>query len=399
MNPIVFAMRHPITTMMFVVALIGGGGFAVYTMRIDIFPPINQPEIYVFVNFGGMDPGQMEGLIVNQFELEFQYVDGVRNIESKSIQQVAVIKMSFYPDTDMAKAMSQVVGEANRALAGMPDNTLPPRIMQMDAGSVPVGYLVFKSKTRPLSEISDLAQNRVRALVQAKVPGTVAASPFGPSIRSIIVSVDPDKLRGYNLTPEDVVKAIRQGNSISPSGNLYLLDQMPLVPNNAMILQPKDFGSIPIKPGLNIYVRDVANVSDGADLSYGYAVVDGRKSVYLPIVKKNTASTLDVVDYLNEAMPIFKRVLPEDVDVEFAFDESPTVRAAVLNVGTEGAIGATLTGLMILIFLRDWRSVIVVVFNIPMATFGFAVRTLACRAHYQHHDSRWTGPGDRHPGR
>src|SRR5271165_6684176 len=137
MNPIVFALRHPITMIMLVVALVGGGTLALTRMRIDIFPPINQPQIFVFVNYGGFDPGQMEGLLVNQFELEFQYVDGVRNIESKSIQQVAVIQLSFYPDTDMARAMAQVVAESNRALSAMPANTLPPRIMPMDAGSVP----------------------------------------------------------------------------------------------------------------------------------------------------------------------------------------------------------------------------------------------------------------------
>ncbi len=370
MNPIVFALRHPITTVMLVVALVGGGALALYRMRIDIFPAINQPQIFVFVNYGGMDPGQMEGLEVTQFELWFQYVDGVRNIESKSIQQVAVIQLSFYPDTDMSKAMAQVVSVASRAQAGQPQNTLPPLIMQMDAGSVPVGYLVFRSKTRPLGEIGDLAQNRIRALVQALVPGTVATSPFGTAIRAIVVSVDPDKLRSYNATPRDVVAAIDAGNAVSPSGNLYINDAMPLVPNNAMIREPKNFGSIPLKTGHDVYLRDVATVGDTTDINYGYALVDGRKSIYLPIVKKNTASTLQVVSDVNKGMAVFKGALPDDVDISFAFDESPTVVTAVRNVATEGLIGAVLTGLMILLFLRDWRSVLVVVFNIPMALLG-----------------------------
>jgi multidrug efflux pump subunit AcrB len=369
-NPVVFAMRRPITTMMLVVALVGGGGLALNRMRIDIFPPINQPQIFVFLNYGGYDPGQIEGLLVNQFELEFEYVDGVSSIESKCIQQVAVIQLSFYPGTDMAKAMAQVISEANRALSATPPSTLPPRIMQLDAGSVPAGYLVFRSQTRSLGEIGDLAQNRIRALVQARVPGTVATSPFGTNIRSIVVRIDPDKLRAYEVTPEDVVRAINEGNAVSPSGNLYIVDQMPLVPNNAMIKDPKEFGSIPLKPGRDVYLRDVATVADATDINYGYALVDGRKSIYLPIVKQNTASTLQVVSDIRRAMPEMKGVLPEDVDISFAFDESPTVVAAVRNVATEGLIGATLTGLMILLFLRDWRSVIVVVFNIPMALLG-----------------------------
>jgi multidrug efflux pump subunit AcrB len=369
-NPVTFAMRHPITTMMLVVVLVGGGALALGRMRIDIFPPINQPQIFVFINYGGYDPGQIEGLLVNQFELEFEYVDGVRSIESKCIQQVAVIQLAFYPGTDMARAMAQVVSEANRALSAMPPSTLPPRIQQMDAGSVPVGYLVFRSKTLSLGKIGDLAQNRIRAIVQARVPGTVATSPFGTNIRSIVVNADPDKLRSYNLTPEDVVRAIDDGNAVSPSGNLYIVDQMPLVPNNAMIRSPKEFGSIPIKPGRDVYLRDVATVADATDINYGYALVDGHKSIYLPIVKQNTASTLTVVSDIHKAMPEFKSVLPEDVDISFAFDASPTVVESVRNVATEGLIGATLTGLMILLFLRDWRSVVVVVFNIPMALLG-----------------------------
>ncbi len=370
MNPIVFAMRHPITQMMLVLALVCGGALALAKMRVDIFPTINQPEIYVFCNFGGMDPGQMEGLMVNQFEIAFQYVDGVKNVESRCIQQVAVIKISFYPETDMAKAMSEVVSEATSALAFMPPNVLPPLIMQLDAGSVPVGYLVLQSKTSTLGRMGDLAQMRIRALVQAHVPGTVATSPFGTNARSIVFSVDLDRLRSYNLTPDDVVQAIGGGNAISPSGNLYIRDEMPLVLNNAMITNPKDFNNIPVKKGLNIYLRDVGTVADATDINYGYALVNGLKSVYLPIVKKGTASTLQVVADIHRTMPEFKSILPEDVDITFEFDESPTVVASILNVCTEGLIGATLTALMILVFLRDWRSVIVVVSNIPLALLG-----------------------------
>jgi len=367
---IVFAMRHPVTTVMLVVSIVLGGCLALSRMRIDIFPPINMPQIYVFCNYGGMDPGQMEGLLVNQFEIAFQYVDGVKAIESRSISQVAVIKLSFYPDTDMAKAMASVVSQANRAQATMPPNVLPPLIMQMDAGSVPVGYLVLQSKTASLGTMGDLAQMRIRALVQSNVPGTVATSPFGTNVRAIVISVDPDRLRSYDLTPEDVVSAVQAGNFISPSGNAYIQDEMPLVPNNAMIRNAAEFGNIPIKTGQNVYVRDVGVVADATDLNYGYALVNGHKSVYLPIVKKSTASTLQVVADIHKAMPLFKSVLPDDVDLSFEFDESPTVVRSITNVGTEGLIGATLTGLMVLLFLRDWRSVLVVVANIPLALLG-----------------------------
>lgn len=370
MNPIWFAMKHPITTLMLVVGLIGGGSLALQRMRVDIFPPLNEPRIYVFLQFGGMSPGQMEGLIVNQFELIFQYVDGVKAIESRSIQQVALVKLSFFPGTDMGAAEAEVVAMANRAMARMPPGTLPPMIMRMDEGSVPVGFLVFKSKTTPLGLVADYAQNVVRPLVQSNVPGTVAVSPFGPNVRTILLKLDPQKLQSYNLWPQDVVNALMAGNVVIPAGNLYIKDQMPMVPSNALAVDIQTLGSIPLKLGRNVYVRDVATIEDGTDVDYGYALVNGQKSVYLPIIKKDTASTLTVVADIRASLETFQNALPADVSVDFAFDESPTVVEAIRSVATEGFIGASLTGLMILLFLRDFRSVVVVVLNIPLALMG-----------------------------
>ncbi len=370
MNPIHFALRHPITMMMIVIALLGAGGLAAYEMRVDIFPVFNQPQVYVVQNYNGMSPAQMEGLIVNQFELNFQYVDGIQNVESRSIQQMALIKLSFYPGTDMSQAMAEVVAQANRAQATMPPGVMPPQIMRMDAGSVPIGYLVLTGKGVELGTLADLAQQRIRPLVQANVAGTVGTAPFGSNIRSIVINVDPDRLRSQGMTPDDVVKALTAGNVIVPAGNLYVKGEMPLVPTNATVVDIKQFGDIPLRPGRDVYLHDVATIADATDLNFGYALVDGHRSVYIPVVKKNTASTLTVVSEIRKSMGLFKSVLPPGVDVRYEFDESPTVVAAIESVATESTIGATLTGLMVLLFLRDWRSVIVVVFNIPMAILG-----------------------------
>ncbi len=370
MNPVNFALRHPITMLMLVVGLIAGGTLAALSMRIDIFPPFDLPQIYVVQNFNGMNPAQMEGLIVNQFELNFQYVSGVQSVESKSIQQIALIKLSFYPGTNMAQAMAEVVGQANRAQAFMPPGVLPPQIMRMDAGSLPVGYLVMTSDKETLGTMADLGQQRVRPLLQANVPGTVGTAPFGSNVRSIVVKVDPQRLRSYNLTPDDLVVALTNGNVITPSGNLYIQDQMPLVPLDTMITNIEEFGKIPLRRGRTVYLRDVASISDGTDINYGYALVNGKRSLYIPVVKQNTASTLTVVSEIHKTMPRFQSVLPESVKISYEFDESPTVKEAIRSVATEGLIGAVLTGLMILLFLQDWRSVVVVVFNIPMALLG-----------------------------
>ncbi len=370
----IFAMRRPVTTLMLVVALISGGALAYNKMRVDIFPSLNVPKIYVFLDYIGMGPDQMEGLIVNQLELYFQYVDGIRDIKSRNIQQVALCELSFFPGTDMGQAMAQVVAMSDRAMSWMPKGTLPPMIMRMDAGSVPVGYLVLESTEASLGQLGDWAQNLIRPQVQKYVPGTVAISPFGPNMRSIVIRIDPQKLRDYNLTPQQVVDALAKGNTIIPYGNLYVQDSMPVVANNATVVDIKHLGDIPLRLGRNVYIRDVATIQDDTDVTYGYALVNGKKSVYLPIIKKDTGSTLTVVADTRKSMSLFHSVIPREyrdkVKISFEFDESPTVLAAIESVATEGAIGAGLTGLMILLFLRDWRSVIVVVANIPLALLG-----------------------------
>src|SRR5438067_2057330 len=239
MNPTVFAMRRPVTTLMMVVALISGGALAYSRMRVDIFPSLNVPKIYVFLDYIGMSPDQMEGFIVNQLELYFQYVDGIKDINTRNIQQVALCELSFFPGTEMGQAMAQVVAMSDRAMSWMPKGTLPPMIMRMDAGSVPVGYLVFESEKTSLGAMGDL--------VQKNVPGTVAISPFGPNMRSIIISVDPQKLLAYNLDPQKVVDALAKGNTIIPAGNIYVKDSMPMVANNATVDDIQKLGSIPLR--------------------------------------------------------------------------------------------------------------------------------------------------------
>ena len=155
MGVTIFAMRRPVTTLMLVVALISGGALAYKRMRVDVFPALNVPKIYVFLDYIGMGPDQMEGFIVNQLELYFQYVDGIRDIKSRNIQQVALCELAFFPGTDMGQAMAQVVAMSDRAMSWMPKGTLPPMIMRMDAGSVPVGYLVLESKEASLGQLGD----------------------------------------------------------------------------------------------------------------------------------------------------------------------------------------------------------------------------------------------------
>ncbi|WZO96499.1 efflux RND transporter permease subunit [Isosphaeraceae bacterium EP7] len=374
MNPIVFAMRRPLTVMVAVVAVALGSGLAVLRMPVDIFPNLNLPVVYVCQPYGGMDPAQMEGLLTNYYEYHFLYIGGIHHVESKNIQGMALMKLFFHPGTNMAQAMAETIGYVTRSRAFMPPGTVSPFITRFDAGSVPVGYLVMSSETKSIGEIQDQALFKVRPMF-ASLPGVSAPPPFGGSQRTVVVRVDPDRLRSYKMSPDEVIKALTAGNAISPSGNVRIGDEMPIVAVNSLVKQADELKTIPIRPGVSptVYLRDVATVQDASDTTTGYALVNGRRAVYILVTKRADASTLSVVENVKAALPSMQAVLPDDIKVSFEFDQSPTVTNAMSSLATEGALGAVFTGLMVLVFLRDWRSVVVVVLNIPFALCGAVV--------------------------
>src|SRR5881227_992544 len=228
MNLVQPAMRRPLTVVVLVIAGVLGAGLALHRMARDIFPPLGIPTIYVAQPYGGMDPAQMEGYLTYYYEYHFLYITGIEHVESKSIQGAAIIKLQFHPGMDMSQAMSETVSYVNRARAFMPPGTVPPFVMRFDAGSVPVGNLVFSSETRTVAEMQDAALNMVRPLF-ATLPGVSAPPPFGGSARSIVVNVKPDRLRSYNLSPDDIVAAITAANLITPSGNMPIKGKYPMV--------------------------------------------------------------------------------------------------------------------------------------------------------------------------
>jgi multidrug efflux pump subunit AcrB len=362
------ALRRPITILVAVIAIALTAILALTRMPVDIFPNLNLPVIYVAQPYGGMSPAQMEGYLVYYYEYHFLYITGIESVESKSIQNVGLLKLTFHPGTNMAEALAQTISYVNRAHAFMPYGTVPPFVMRFDAGSVPVGYLVFSSQTRSLGEIQDLALNRVRPIF-ATLQGVSAPPPFGGSQRTIVVSVDPDRLRSYGMSPEEVVKAISSGNVIIPAGNIRSGDLLPMVPVNSVATNIKDLLDTPIRtgPGPAVFLRDVGNVADSSDILAGYALVNGRRAIYLSVTKRADASTLDVVNEVKQNIQRFRSLVPEDIKISYEFDQSSYVKSALSSLMREGALGAILTGLMVLLFLRDLRSSAIVVTTIPFA--------------------------------
>jgi multidrug efflux pump subunit AcrB len=283
LNPIAFAMRHPISVMAAVAALAVGSLLAVNRMAIDVFPALDLPVIYIAQPYGGMDPSQTESQLVSYYGGHTIYMTCIKHVESKRIQGMAVIKLVFYPGTDMAGAMAEAVGYTVRAEGFMPPSSLPPFILRYDIGSVPVGYMVIDSdKARSVSEMSDLALMRVRAIF-GSIPGASAPPPFGGNIRAIVINLDPQRLRSYRLSPDDVVAALGAGNLVVPSGNVRIHDQAPMVPSNAMVAAPQELGDIPLKLGENLYIRHVGTITDAMDIATGYALVNGKRSIFLMV--------------------------------------------------------------------------------------------------------------------
>ncbi len=397
MNPIAFALRRPFTVMVGIVAVVlacsvalrpklvdqtlrsMGVELPLQTMKVDIFPALNLPVIYVCQPYGGMDPAQMEGLLTNYYEYHFLYISGIHHVESKNIQGMALMRLYFHPGTDMAQAMAETINYVNRSRAFMPPGTVSPFVMRFDTGSVPVGYLVLSSETKTVGEIQDQALFKVRPMFSA-LPGVSAPPPFGGSARTIVIRADPERLRSYSISPDEVVTALAYGNAVSPSGNLHVGSMYPVVPTNALVKDIRDLGSIPIRTsqGPPVYVRDIGTIDDATDLQTGYALVNGRRAVYILATKRAEASTISVIDEIKKSLPMMQAELPDDIKVSFEFDQSPYVTRAINSLFTEGVLGALLTGLMVLLFLRDWRSALVVVLNIPLAIMASVLGLWLC---------------------
>src|ERR1700689_3758625 len=268
MNALGFALRHPMTIMVFVTAIILGSGWSVYHMRTDVFPDLKQPVIYVAQPYGGMDPAQMEGLITNYYEYAFLFMNGIDHVESKNVQNMVLVKLYFHPGTNMAQAVAEAAIYANRAKAFFPPGTVTPFIMSLDASMVPVAYVTLSSDSRSVDELADLMLFRVRPKL-ASLPGTTAPQPFGGSLRTIVVNLNPERLLAYNLSPDKVAAALNKGNIITPSGNARIRDQMPLVSVNSIVVNPKDLGGIPIKLGASAYLTDLGVVKNSTDIPTG----------------------------------------------------------------------------------------------------------------------------------
>lgn len=368
------ALRRPISVMVLAGALFLGALFALRNAPADIFPNLGIPVIWVVQPYAGMAPSQMESQFVTYYEYHFLYIAGLDHIESQSIQGAAVLKLYFSKGTDIASSMAQVTAMTFRATSFMPPGTLPAFILRFDAGSLPAAQLVFSSDTVSESEIQDAALYRVRPLL-GTLPGASAPPPFGGKVRTIVLDLDPDAMRSYGISPMDAVQAVLNSNLTLPSGNAQVGDISDIVHTNAMAEQVSQLSDVPLRLGAGptVFLRDIGKVYDGADIVTQVALVNDRSTVYMPVVKRADASTLDVVNAVKAALPRMQAMLPPGIKLTLEFDQSVYVTRAISDLVLEGAIGAVLTGLMVLLFLADWRSALIVIITIPLSLMGAVI--------------------------
>ena len=369
MGVVRFALRFPHTFYVVAALILFLGVVTIRSMPTDIFPEINIPVVSVIWQYTGLTTPEMEQRVTtySQYSISSN-VTGIKNMEAQTLNGLSVQKIYFQPDVNVDLAIAQIVSATNSIRALMPPGIQPPVIVQFNASSVPVLQLSLNSDNLNEQQLYDYGIYRIRQQL-ASVPGVTLPTPAGGKFRQIMVDIDPDKLLARGLTPLDIVNAVNAQNLTLPSGTAKIGDIQYTVLTNATLATIDDLNNMPVKfaNGATIFVKDVAQVRDGALVQQNVVREDGHRSVLLSVIKNGNASTLAVVNGVKNALDVARAAAPPGLTISELFDQSVFVKNSVIGVLREGAIAAGLTALMILVFLGSWRSTLVVMISIPLA--------------------------------
>jgi multidrug efflux pump subunit AcrB len=363
------ALQRPYTFIMLAVLIVLMGGYAILKTATDIFPNIKIPIAAVIWRYNGILPEEIANRIVLFSERVAQTtVNDVEHTESQSVNGTAVVKYFFQPDADQDLSMSQITAVSQVQLAFSPPGTTPPFVLSYSASSVPILQLALSSETLPESQIYDLANTVVRTQL-ATVAGASIPYPFGGKQRQVQVDLDPQALRARGLSGNDVVAAISAQNLILPAGTQKIGPLEYFVKLNASPAQIEELNDLPIRArnGSVTTIRDVAHVRDGYSPQTSMVRLDGRRAVLMSVLKTGKASTIDIINSINEKLPQIRASLPAELKIEALSDQSVFVRSAISGVVREAAIAGALTGLLILLFLGSWRSTLIITISIPLS--------------------------------
>jgi HAE1 family hydrophobic/amphiphilic exporter-1 len=363
-----FAVRHPYLLLVVCLFVCVLGLTSVARMPVDMFPPINIPVVLVATFYSGMPPLQIEADITDTFERFFTLASGIDHMESRSMTGVSLIKVYFQPGTDANADVTQISNLAMADLRRLPQGTLPPVVMKVDASSLPVCLLTVSGERLDETQLHDYLQYQIRNQI-AGVPGATVPPPYGGKYRQIMVYVDPLKLQAHQLSPMDVVRATNSSNLILPAGDVRIGPMDYNIYTNAQVSDAQALNDIPLKTEgqKSVFLSDVGKASDGAAMQYNIVRVDGQKSVYVAVQKQGgDTNTIAVVDGIKNAI-LTLRDIPAQLKAHVVFDQSLFVKQAISTVVREGSIGLILTAVMVLVFLGSFRATVAVLLSIPLS--------------------------------
>jgi multidrug efflux pump subunit AcrB len=369
MGLVTYALKFRITfyVMAILILLAGVGGYII--MPKDVLPEVNIPVVTIVWTYTGLDTPEMEKRITTYTEFALSNnVNGIRDMESTTLQGVTITRIYFQPDVSIDLALSQVTASTNSIRAALPPGINPPVVMRFSASTVPVIQLALSSTQENERQLYDYGQYRIRQALTT-VPGSTLPSPYGGAPRQIMVDLDLHALQAYGLTAADVTSAMTAQNITVPSGLAKFGAKQYVIRLNSTPEAISTLNEVPIKivNGSPILVRDVAYVRDGGPPQQNIVRQDGIRGVLLTVLKNGNASTLSVVNTVKSLLPGIRAAAPKDMKITPLFDQSVFVSGAITDVIREGAIAAGLTGLMILLFLGSWRSTLIVLVSIPLS--------------------------------
>ncbi|WP_294536895.1 efflux RND transporter permease subunit [uncultured Rhodoblastus sp.] len=366
------ALNRPYTFVVMAMLIVIFGVIAWIRTPTDIFPAIRIPVVAVVWTYNGLPPDDMSGRIVYYYERAVSSaVNDIEHMESQSLSGYGVVKIFFQPTVDINAALAQIGAVSQTVLKQLPPGITPPYVLTFNASSVPVIQLALSSETISEAKIFDAAQNQIRPQL-ATVAGAAVPSPYGGKVRQVQIDVDQAKLRSYGLSAQDVVAAVGQQDLIIPVGAQKIGGKEYVIQLNDSPERIEEMGYLPIRSvdGATVRIGDVAHVHDSYPPQTNIVRVDGVNAVLMTIVKAGSASTLDVINGVKGLLPRLREILPPEIKLVAVGDQSGFVQNAVSSVIFEGALAATLTGLMILVFLGSWRSTVIIIVSIPLAIFG-----------------------------
>src|SRR4249920_307034 len=369
MSMVKLALQRPYTFIVMAMLIVLGTPFTLLSMATDIFPEIDIPVVSIIWNYQGLPAQEMGQRIAGQSERSLTTtVSDIEHIESTSLAGVSVIKVFFQPNANIQTALAQVVAVMQTQVRQLPPGITPPLIIKYSASSIPVVQLGLASPTLPEQTVFDQAINTLRPQL-ITIPGVAIPFPYGGKNRLISVDADTSKLQARGLSPADVVNAINLQNLILPSGTAKFGTTEYTVRMNGSPDAIAGLGDLPVRTvgGATTYLRDVAQVRDGFQPQTNIVRQDGARGVLLSVLKNGGASTLDIVANLRAMLPRVTEVLPQDIKVSLLFDQSVFVKAAVKGVVAEALIAAALTAAMVLLFLGNWRSTLIIALTIPLS--------------------------------